>query len=119
MGYFFRCPNEFFKSHLFKADKPVTTSMALIAVLAQVAFGCYRVQGADDTDVQIRPGQFPVDIEKLRRLTGWSENEMTQFLYFLLDNNVLERKVTHGVTVATLNPDALPDLPPYEWKKSR
>ena len=81
-------------------------------ILAQVAFGCYRVPGADETDVQIRPGQFPVDIEKLRRLTGWSEKKMSEFLYFLLDNNVLEREVTHGVTVATFNPDALLDLPP-------
>ena len=114
MGYFFRCPNEFFKSLLFKSDKPVNPSIALLIVISKVAFGNYSVPGADDSDVEIRPGQFPVDVKWLRRSTGWSEKKMTDFLYFLLDNNVLERKVTHGVTVATFNPDALPDLPPYE-----
>ncbi len=119
MEYFFRCPNEFFKSYLFKADKPVSPSMALLIVISKVAFGNYRVRGEDDTSVEIRPGQFPVDVKWLQRSTGWSERKMTDFLYFLLDNNILERKVTHGVSVATFNPDALVDLPPYEWKTPR
>ena len=72
------------------------------------------MQSADDTTIEIRPGQFPVDIKWLQRQAGWSEKKLSEFLYFLLDNNVLERKVTHGVTVATFNPDALPDLPPFE-----
>ncbi|MBU1706608.1 hypothetical protein KKG05_04465 [bacterium] len=114
MEYFFRCPSEFFKSQLVKTDKPVSPGMALLAVISKVAFGCYRVQGEDDTTVEIRPGQFPVDVERLQRLTGWSTKQMTEFLYFLVDNNVLERKVVSGVTVATFKPEALLDLPPYK-----
>ncbi|MBU0769629.1 MAG: hypothetical protein KJ687_11125 [Proteobacteria bacterium] len=114
MGYYFRCPNEFFKSLLFKSDKPVSPSIALLIVISKVAFGNYSVPGADDTYVEIRPGQFPVDIKALQISTGWSEKKLQEFLYFLHDNNVLESEIIHGVTVATFNPDAVIELPPYQ-----
>ncbi|MFH1011918.1 MAG: hypothetical protein V1784_11880 [bacterium] len=118
MGTFFRCPKEFFQSALFEAEKPVSPAIALLAVIAQVAYGCYRIQGADGTEMEIRPGQFPVNIERLRHLTGWGKDKINRFLFFLHDNGVLNRKVWNGVTIATLYPEALACLPPFPRKSS-
>jgi hypothetical protein len=119
MGYFFRCPREFFKSDLLESEKPVSPAVALLAVMAQVAFGCYTIQGADGTELQIRPGQFAVDVTRLEDLTGWSETELNRFLYYLRDHQVLGRRVLSGVTIATLHPEAVADLPPFPKKPSR
>jgi len=119
MGYFFRCPKEFFKSDLLETEKPVSPAIALLAVMAQVAFGCYTIQGADGSELQIRPGQFAVDVTRLKNLTGWSEGELNRFLYYLRDHQVLGRTVVSGVTIATLCPEAVAGLPPFPKKPPR
>jgi hypothetical protein len=119
MGTFFRCPKEFFQSALFDAEKPVSPAIALAAIIAQVAFGYYRIEGADGSEIEIRPGEFPVNIERLKHLTGWSANKLNRFLFFLHQNEVLGRKVRGGVTIATLNAVALAALPPFAAKSSR
>lgn len=119
MGYFFRCPKEFFKSDLLESEKPVSPVIALLAVMAQAAFGCYTIQGADGTELEIRPGQFPVDVTRLKDLTGWSEGKLNRFLYYLRDHQVLGRRVLSGVTIATLCPEAVANLPPFPKKPPR
>jgi len=119
MGTFFRCPKEFFQSALFEAEKPVSPAVALVAIIAQVAYGCYRIHGADGSETEIRPGQFPVNIERLQHLTGWSRNKLNRFLFFLHENEVLGRKVWNGVTIATLHAEALATLPRFPRKASR
>ncbi len=118
MGTFFRCPKEFFQSALFEAEKPVSPAIALAAIIAQAAYGCYRIQGADSSETEIRPGQFPVNIERLQHLTGWSRNKLNRFLFFLHENEVLGRKVWNGVTIATLHTEALATLPLFPRKSS-
>ncbi|MBM3324613.1 MAG: hypothetical protein FJY66_02995 [Calditrichaeota bacterium] len=119
MGTYFRCPKEFFQSAFYAAEKSVTPAIALLAVISQVAYGCYWIQGADGTEMEIRPGQFPVNIERLQYLTGWGKDKMNRFLYFLHDNGVLGRKVWNGLTIATLYPEALATLPPFPRKSYR
>jgi hypothetical protein len=119
MGTFFRCPKEFFQSALFEAEKPVSPAIALAAIIAQVAYGCYRIQGADGSEIEIRPGQFPVNIERLQHLTGWSRNKLNRFLFFLHENEVLGRRLWNGVTIATLHAEALATLPLFPRKSSR
>jgi len=119
MGTFFRCPKEFFQSALFEAEKPVSPGVALVPIIAQVAYGCYRIHGADGSETEIRQGQFPVNIERLQHLTGWSRNKLNRFLFFLHENEVLSRKIWNGVTIATLHAEALASLPPFPRKSSR
>jgi hypothetical protein len=119
MGTYFKCPKEFFQSALFEEEKPVSPAIALLVVISQVAYGCYRIQGADGTEKEIRPGQFPVNIERLQHLTGWGKDKMNRFLHFLHDNGVLSRKVWNGVTIATLDSESLATLPPFPRKSTR
>lgn len=118
MGTFFRCPKELFQSALFEAEKPVSPAIALAAIIAQAAYGCYRIHGADGSETEIRQGQFPVNIERLQHLTGWSRNKLNRFLFFLHENEVLGRKIWNGVTIATLHAEAIAALPPFPRKSS-
>lgn len=119
MGYYFKCPKELFKSPLLESEKPVSAAVALVVIIAQAAYGFYRIEGADGNQLEIRPGQFPVDIGRLKNLTGWSENRLNRFLFHLHEHQVLGRRAWNGVTIATVCPEAVADLPPLPHKTRR
>jgi hypothetical protein len=119
MTHFFKCPRDLLRSPLFEAEKPVSPGLALLVVVSQAAYGTYRFEAEDGSVREIRPGQFAVNIERLQRLTGWTEARLTRFLFHLHEHGVLDREHWHGHTIATLRPEALAELPPLELKRKK
>ena len=119
MELFFKCPKDIFQAPLLEAEKPVKPAIALAAVLSQAAYGTYHLKASDGSFRAIRPGQFPVSIERLMRLTGWSDAEITRFLHHLHEHGVLSREHWNGHTIATVNLEAVRDLPPFSRAHAR
>lgn len=119
MTHFFKCPRDLLRSPLLEAGKPFNPALALLVVVSQAAYGTYRFEADDGAVREIKPGQFAVNIERLERLTGWSESGLTRFLFHLHKHGVLGREHWHGHTIATLQQEALADLPPFELKRKK
>jgi hypothetical protein len=119
MTHFFKCPRDLLRSPLLEAEKPFSPALTLLVVVSQAAYGTYRFEADDGPVREIKPGQFAVNIERLERLTGWSEGRLTRFLFHLHKHGVLGREHWHGHTIATLHAEALADLPPFELKRKK
>ena len=119
MGFFFKCPRSLLDSTFLENQRPVNQIVALVIVIAQAAYGYYWIHSEGGESREIRPGQFVVNTKRLQELTGWSKNKLDRFLFHLRDHGVLNREVWNGQTIATLNGDAIENLPPFPLKPKK